>query len=168
MGSRRRIESSNYRNPCLTMHQPWASLLVYGIKRIEGRSWPAPIRGKTTFNREVFSKPLCFLICFLFLFFIYFLFSYSFLNFELAWICEFKGARRLELLILFMFFLKGSSASLVFPVKIETFLLILIIWVSRLLGCEFEHPIFFCLGCSYTLWMLCTTTHNRNGAKGFW
>ncbi|KAF8017615.1 hypothetical protein BT93_H2721 [Corymbia citriodora subsp. variegata] len=35
----------NYRNPCLTMHQPWASLLVYGIKRIEGRSWPAPIRG---------------------------------------------------------------------------------------------------------------------------
>ncbi|KAL3728005.1 hypothetical protein ACJRO7_032709 [Eucalyptus globulus] len=35
----------NYRNPCLTMHQPWASLLVHGIKRIEGRSWPAPIRG---------------------------------------------------------------------------------------------------------------------------
>ncbi|KAF8388221.1 hypothetical protein HHK36_026887 [Tetracentron sinense] len=34
----------NYRNPCLTLHQPWASLLVYGIKRIEGRSWPAPIR----------------------------------------------------------------------------------------------------------------------------
>ena len=22
---------------CLTMHQPWASLLVYGIKRVEGR-----------------------------------------------------------------------------------------------------------------------------------
>ncbi|GAV85849.1 ASCH domain-containing protein, partial [Cephalotus follicularis] len=36
----------NYRNPCLTMHQPWASLLVYGIKRIEGRSWPSPIRGR--------------------------------------------------------------------------------------------------------------------------
>ncbi|KAL6535223.1 hypothetical protein OROMI_026597 [Orobanche minor] len=46
MGSRRRTESSNYTNPCLTMHQPWASLLVYGIKRIEGRSWPAPIRGR--------------------------------------------------------------------------------------------------------------------------
>jgi hypothetical protein len=29
----------------LTMHQPWASLLVYGIKRIEGRSWTTPIRG---------------------------------------------------------------------------------------------------------------------------
>ncbi|EPS69256.1 hypothetical protein M569_05514, partial [Genlisea aurea] len=43
MGSRR---SSNYRNPCLTLHQPWASLLVYGIKRIEGRSWPAPVRGR--------------------------------------------------------------------------------------------------------------------------
>lgn len=28
------------------MHQPWASLLVYGIKRIEGRSWPSPIRGQ--------------------------------------------------------------------------------------------------------------------------
>ncbi|KAH6778029.1 RNA-binding ASCH domain protein [Perilla frutescens var. hirtella] len=40
------MESSNYRNPCLTMHQPWASLLVYGIKRIEGRSWPAPVRGR--------------------------------------------------------------------------------------------------------------------------
>ncbi|KAL6278785.1 hypothetical protein ACE6H2_022386 [Prunus campanulata] len=26
------------------MHQPWASLLVYGIKRIEGRTWAAPIR----------------------------------------------------------------------------------------------------------------------------
>ena len=37
--------SGNYSNPCLTMHQPWASLLVYGIKRIEGRSWTAPIRG---------------------------------------------------------------------------------------------------------------------------
>lgn len=37
--------SGNYRNPCITMHQPWASLLVYGIKRIEGRTWPAPITG---------------------------------------------------------------------------------------------------------------------------
>lgn len=36
----------NYRNPCLTMHQPWASLLIHGIKRIEGRSWPAPLRGR--------------------------------------------------------------------------------------------------------------------------
>ncbi|KAK7278233.1 hypothetical protein RJT34_23259 [Clitoria ternatea] len=38
--------SGNYRNPCLTMHQPWASLLVHGIKRVEGRSWPAPITGR--------------------------------------------------------------------------------------------------------------------------
>ncbi|KAF9609313.1 hypothetical protein IFM89_015558 [Coptis chinensis] len=45
MGSRS-SSSGNYRNPCLTMHQPWASLLVYGIKRIEGRSWPSPIRGR--------------------------------------------------------------------------------------------------------------------------
>ncbi|KAL1341655.1 hypothetical protein HN51_028200 [Arachis hypogaea] len=38
--------SGNYRNPCLTMHQPWASLLVYGIKHVEGRSWPSPITGR--------------------------------------------------------------------------------------------------------------------------
>ncbi|KAL5798609.1 hypothetical protein ACOSQ2_003429 [Xanthoceras sorbifolium] len=38
-------KQGNYTNPCLTMHQPWASLLVYGIKRIEGRSWPAPFTG---------------------------------------------------------------------------------------------------------------------------
>ncbi|KAL2325311.1 hypothetical protein Fmac_024369 [Flemingia macrophylla] len=43
---RNHSNSGNYRNPCLTMHQPWASLLVYGIKRIEGRSWPAPITGR--------------------------------------------------------------------------------------------------------------------------
>ena len=30
----------------LSMHQPWASLLVYGLKRIEGRSWPTEYRGK--------------------------------------------------------------------------------------------------------------------------
>ncbi|XP_048568964.1 putative uncharacterized protein DDB_G0290521 isoform X1 [Triticum urartu] len=34
------------RNPCLTMHQPWASLLVHGIKRVEGRSWPSPVTGR--------------------------------------------------------------------------------------------------------------------------
>ncbi|KAL9451018.1 hypothetical protein AB3S75_012715 [Citrus x aurantiifolia] len=39
-------KQGNYTNPCLTMHQPWASLLVYGIKRVEGRSWPAPLRGR--------------------------------------------------------------------------------------------------------------------------
>ncbi|KAF8696222.1 hypothetical protein HU200_037123 [Digitaria exilis] len=33
-------------NPCLTMHQPWASLLVHGIKHVEGRSWPSPITGR--------------------------------------------------------------------------------------------------------------------------
>eukprot|EP00891_Asterochloris_glomerata_P002696 jgi/Astpho2/2696/Aster-x1092 len=27
------------------MHQPWASLLVYGIKRIEGRTWSTEHRG---------------------------------------------------------------------------------------------------------------------------
>ena len=30
----------------LSMHQPWASLLVHGIKRVEGRSWPTPHRGR--------------------------------------------------------------------------------------------------------------------------
>ena len=28
------------------MHQPWASLLVWGIKRIEGRGWSSPHRGR--------------------------------------------------------------------------------------------------------------------------
>ncbi|CAN0031689.1 unnamed protein product [Scytosiphon promiscuus] len=32
-------------NVCLTMHQPWASLLVVGVKRVEGRSWPTEHRG---------------------------------------------------------------------------------------------------------------------------
>ncbi|XP_019857131.1 PREDICTED: activating signal cointegrator 1-like [Amphimedon queenslandica] len=31
---------------CLSMHQPWASLLVCGIKRHEGRSWYTSHRGK--------------------------------------------------------------------------------------------------------------------------
>lgn len=31
---------------CLSMHQPWASLLVYGFKRIEGRDWESDYRGK--------------------------------------------------------------------------------------------------------------------------
>ncbi|KAG2441712.1 hypothetical protein HXX76_003328 [Chlamydomonas incerta] len=30
----------------LTMHQPWASLLVYGLKRIEGRTWDSTHRGR--------------------------------------------------------------------------------------------------------------------------
>ena len=31
---------------CLSMHQPWASLLVMGIKQHEGRSWYTPYRGR--------------------------------------------------------------------------------------------------------------------------
>ncbi|XP_004855711.1 activating signal cointegrator 1 isoform X1 [Heterocephalus glaber] len=31
---------------CLSVHQPWASLLVRGIKRVEGRSWYTPHRGR--------------------------------------------------------------------------------------------------------------------------
>ena len=31
---------------CLSMHQPWASLLVQGIKRVEGRTWYTPHRGR--------------------------------------------------------------------------------------------------------------------------
>ncbi|EDO46391.1 predicted protein [Nematostella vectensis] len=31
---------------CLSMHQPWASLLVLGIKRVEGRSWYTAHRGR--------------------------------------------------------------------------------------------------------------------------
>ncbi|KAJ8369458.1 hypothetical protein SKAU_G00094860 [Synaphobranchus kaupii] len=31
---------------CLSMHQPWASLLITGIKRVEGRSWYSTHRGR--------------------------------------------------------------------------------------------------------------------------
>jgi len=31
---------------CLSMHQPWASLLVCGFKRAEGRTWPTQHRGR--------------------------------------------------------------------------------------------------------------------------
>ena len=31
---------------CLSMHQPWASLLVKGIKTVDGRSWYSPHRGR--------------------------------------------------------------------------------------------------------------------------
>ena len=30
---------------CLSMHQPWASLLVAGIKKVEGRTWKSDFRG---------------------------------------------------------------------------------------------------------------------------
>lgn len=30
----------------LSLHQPWASLLVHGIKRIEGRHWTTDFRGR--------------------------------------------------------------------------------------------------------------------------
>lgn len=31
---------------CLSMHQPWASLLIAGIKTVEGREWPTAHRGR--------------------------------------------------------------------------------------------------------------------------
>eukprot|EP01054_Gregarina_sp_Poly1_P010845 Gregarina_sp_Poly_1__10844@NODE_83_length_15529_cov_95_045531_g71_i0_p3_GENE_NODE_83_length_15529_cov_95_045531_g71_i0NODE_83_length_15529_cov_95_045531_g71_i0_p3_ORF_typecomplete_len543_score68_72ASCH/PF04266_14/1_1e08_NODE_83_length_15529_cov_95_045531_g71_i01138713015 len=31
---------------CLTLHQPWASLLAYGFKRLEGRIWQTDYRGR--------------------------------------------------------------------------------------------------------------------------
>ena len=31
---------------CLSMHQPWATLLIRGIKMHEGRSWYTPHRGR--------------------------------------------------------------------------------------------------------------------------
>lgn len=35
---------------CISMHQPWASLLVYGFKRVEGRTWSTPYRGRSVRN----------------------------------------------------------------------------------------------------------------------
>lgn len=37
------MTQQQHKNHCITLHQPWASLLVHGIKRVEGRSWPAPL-----------------------------------------------------------------------------------------------------------------------------
>ena len=31
---------------CMSMHQPWASLLIEGIKRVEGRYWDTKHRGR--------------------------------------------------------------------------------------------------------------------------
>jgi len=31
---------------CMSMHQPWASLLIHGIKKLEGRSWYSAHRGR--------------------------------------------------------------------------------------------------------------------------
>ncbi|CAM9687477.1 unnamed protein product [Ascophyllum nodosum] len=38
--------SGGEKNVCLTMHQPWASLLVAGVKSVEGRSWKTAHRGR--------------------------------------------------------------------------------------------------------------------------
>ena len=43
---RRRTAAAADAGVCLSMHQPWVSLLVYGIKRIEGRGWPTEHRGR--------------------------------------------------------------------------------------------------------------------------
>lgn len=37
---------SSDRGVCLSMHQPWASLLIAGIKRFEGRGWASKHRGR--------------------------------------------------------------------------------------------------------------------------
>lgn len=39
------LEMSDMKN-CLSMHQPWASLLIAGIKKHEGRSWYTHARGR--------------------------------------------------------------------------------------------------------------------------
>lgn len=31
---------------CISVHEPWASLLCYGLKRIEGRGWRTRYRGR--------------------------------------------------------------------------------------------------------------------------
>lgn len=31
---------------CLSLHQPWASLIIYGFKKAEGRNWNTEYRGR--------------------------------------------------------------------------------------------------------------------------
>lgn len=40
------IQEMGDKGICLSMHQPWASLLVFGIKKLEGRSWYTAHRGR--------------------------------------------------------------------------------------------------------------------------
>ena len=40
------IQKISDKGMCLSMHQPWASLLVMGIKTVEGRSWYSAHRGR--------------------------------------------------------------------------------------------------------------------------
>uniref|UniRef100_A0A182Y7J0 Uncharacterized protein n=1 Tax=Anopheles stephensi TaxID=30069 RepID=A0A182Y7J0_ANOST len=50
------LEMSDMRH-CLSMHQPWASLLVAGIKRHEGRTWYSSHRGRLWIAAT--AKPAC-------------------------------------------------------------------------------------------------------------
>jgi hypothetical protein len=42
----RQLQEMRDEGKCLSMHQPWASLLVLGIKRVEGRTWYTSHCGK--------------------------------------------------------------------------------------------------------------------------
>merc|ERR1712188_114285 len=46
MGQDKELQTVTDKGICLSMHQPWASLLVHGIKKLEGRSWYTPHRGR--------------------------------------------------------------------------------------------------------------------------
>jgi hypothetical protein len=43
---------------CLTLHQPWASLIVEGVKRIETRSWPTNYRGPLAIHAGLSDKAM--------------------------------------------------------------------------------------------------------------
>ncbi|KAF2356163.1 ASCH domain, partial [Trinorchestia longiramus] len=40
------LQEMSDQGKCLSMHQPWASLLIAGIKKHEGRSWYSAHRGR--------------------------------------------------------------------------------------------------------------------------
>ncbi len=40
--SRRMPQNNGPAMPAITLHQPWASLIAHGIKKVETRSWPPP------------------------------------------------------------------------------------------------------------------------------
>lgn len=41
----------------LTVHQPWASLIVAGVKKIENRSWPTNYRGPVNIHAGQTTDP---------------------------------------------------------------------------------------------------------------
>jgi activating signal cointegrator 1 len=41
----------------ISIHQPWASLITFGAKRLEARSWHTPYRGPILIHASIIMAP---------------------------------------------------------------------------------------------------------------